>query len=65
MMRLILPVCGNVKMPLSFFFFKGNADLNSLHILNMVGTRNATDYGTQICASFLRDLKALFVLKCL
>lgn len=25
----------------------------------MVGTRNATDYGTQICASFLRDLKAL------
>lgn len=40
-------------------FFKGSADLNSLHILNMVGTRNATDYGTQICASFLRDLKAL------
>ena len=40
-------------------FFKGNADLNSLHILNMVGTRNATDYGTQICASFLRDLKVL------
>ncbi len=40
-------------------FFKGTADLNSLHILNMVGTRNATDYGTQICASFLRDLKAL------
>ena len=40
-------------------FFKGNAGLNSLHILNMVGTRNATDYGTQICASFLRDLKAL------
>ena len=40
-------------------FFKGNADLNSLHILNMVGTRNATDYGTQICASFLRDLKAV------
>jgi len=40
-------------------FFKGNADLNSRHILNMVGTRNATDYGTQICASFLRDLKAL------
>ena len=40
-------------------FFKGNADLNYLHILNMVGTPNATDYGTQICASFLRDLKAL------
>lgn len=40
-------------------FFKGNADLNSLHVINMVGTRHATDYGTQICASFLRDLKAL------
>lgn len=40
-------------------FFKGNADLNSLHIINMVGTRHATDYGTQICASFLRDLKTL------
>lgn len=40
-------------------FFKGNADLNSLHIINMVGTRNATEYGTQICATLLRDLKAL------
>ena len=40
-------------------FFKGNTDLNSLHIINMVGTRNATDYGTRICTSFLRDLKTL------
>ena len=40
-------------------FFKGNTDLNSLHVINMVGTRNSTDYGTQICASFLRDLKTL------
>lgn len=40
-------------------FFKGNADLNALRILNMVGTRNATDYGKQLCATFLRDLKAL------
>lgn len=40
-------------------FFKGNADLNALHIINMVGTRHATDYGAQICASFLHDLKAL------
>ena len=40
-------------------FFKGNTDLNSLHIINMVGTRNATNYGTQLCASFLRDLKTL------
>lgn len=40
-------------------FFKGNADLNTLHIINMVGTRNATEYGKQLCATFLRDLKAL------
>lgn len=40
-------------------FFKGNTDLNALHIINMVGTRHASDYGTQICASFLKDLKEL------
>lgn len=40
-------------------FFKGAADLNALHVINMVGTRHATDYGTQICATFLRDLKTL------
>ena len=40
-------------------FYKGNADLNALHIINMVGTRHATDYGTQLCTTFLRDLKAL------
>lgn len=40
-------------------FFKGNADLNSLHLINMVGTRNASDYGKQLCATFLRDLKVL------
>lgn len=43
----------------AILFFKGNADLNALHIINMVGTRNATDYGKQICATFLRDLKVL------
>lgn len=35
-------------------FFKGNADLNSLHIINMVGTRNATDYGKQLCVKIGR-----------
>lgn len=32
---------------------------NALRIINMVGTRNATEYGKQLCASFLRDLKIL------
>ena len=38
-------------------FFKGKADLNAFHIINVVGTRNATDYGKQICVSFLQDLR--------
>lgn len=41
-------------------FFKGNTDLNTLRIINMVGTRRATDYGTQICATFLHELKELY-----
>lgn len=40
-------------------FFKGNANLNNLHVVSMVGTRRATDYGRQFCADFLRDLSAL------
>lgn len=44
--------------PLSLFF-KGDADLNQLHIICMVGTRRATDYGKQFCADFLQDLKEL------
>ncbi|MBO4985486.1 MAG: DNA-processing protein DprA [Bacteroides sp.] len=37
-------------------FFKGNCDLNRLHVINMVGTRQATEYGKQFCRDFLRDL---------
>lgn len=40
-------------------FFKGNTDLNRLRVINMVGTRRATDYGKQFCADFLHDLSAL------
>ncbi len=40
-------------------FFRGNADLNALRIVSMVGTRDATDYGKQLCDTFLRDLQAL------
>lgn len=40
-------------------YFKGNADLNRLRVVSMVGTRHATDYGKQFCADFLRDLSAL------
>lgn len=40
-------------------FFKGNTDLNRLRVINMVGTRRATDYGKQFCADFLHDMSAL------
>ncbi|WP_300698895.1 DNA-processing protein DprA [uncultured Bacteroides sp.] len=40
-------------------FFKGNVDFNRLHVIAMVGTRNATEYGKQFCADFLRELAAL------
>lgn len=40
-------------------FFKGNCDLNRLRIINMVGTRQATEYGKQFCNDFLHDLAQL------
>lgn len=40
-------------------FFKGNTDLNVVHVLNMVGTRHATDYGKQLCKTFVEELKEL------
>lgn len=40
-------------------FYRGNADLNSRHIISMVGTRNATDYGKDLCDRFIHDLQEL------
>lgn len=40
-------------------FYKGNANMNCLHIIAMVGTRMATQYGKQFCADFVRDLAFL------
>ena len=38
-------------------FYRGNANLNQLHIICMVGTRHATDYGKEICRQFIQELK--------
>jgi DNA processing protein len=38
------------------FFFKGSADLNSLHILSMVGTRNASTRGKEHCEKIVASL---------
>lgn len=40
-------------------FYRGNADLNTLHVISIVGTRHATPYGQDICTRFLTDLSIL------
>lgn len=40
-------------------FYKGSANLNALRVINMVGTRHATEYGKTLCTQFLRELKVL------
>jgi DNA processing protein len=43
-------------------FSKGNANLNSQRIINIVGTRNATDYGKLLCRQLVEELQAYNVL---
>ena len=43
-------------------YYKGNADLNSKRIVAIVGTRNASDYGRQLCSSLVEDLAPMNVL---
>ena len=38
-------------------FIKERTDLNRRHVISMVGTRNATDYGKDLCLRFVRELK--------
>lgn len=40
-------------------FYRGTADLNKLHVISMVGTRHATEYGKDICLRFLKELQAI------
>lgn len=42
------------------FFYKGNADLNASHILSLVGTRNATQRGREICQRIVEGLALHF-----
>jgi len=36
-------------------YFKGNADLNQRRIISVVGTRNATNYGKELCDELIRN----------
>jgi len=38
------------------FFSKGDVDFNAPKILSVVGTRKATDYGTELCKKIITDL---------
>lgn len=40
-------------------FYKGNADLNARHIIDIVGTRHCTRYGEDLIHAFVRDLRQL------
>lgn len=43
-------------------YSKGNADLNMQRVVSIVGTRNSTDYGKQICEQLMADLQRYNVL---
>ena len=43
-------------------YYKGNANLNSQKVLSIIGTRNATDYGKNICKKIIEDLSSLDIL---
>jgi len=43
-------------------YSKGNANLNARRIVSIVGTRNATDYGRQLCAQLIEELQPYGVL---
>ena len=43
-------------------YYKGNADLNHPRIISVIGTRDATNYGKDICEKFIRELAELNVL---
>ena len=43
-------------------YAKGNANLNAQHIVNIVGTRNATEYGKQLCHQLIEELQQYQVL---
>lgn len=38
-------------------YYCGSANLNSTHIINMVGTRKCSEYGRELCKNFIKDLK--------
>jgi DNA processing protein len=46
----------------ALLYYKGSANLNHPHIIAMVGTRRATNYGKEVCQRLIGELKTLDVL---
>ena len=42
----------------ALLYYRGNADLNTSKIISVVGTRNNSDYGKQVCEKFIDALHA-------
>lgn len=38
-------------------YYKGQSDLNAPRVINIIGTRKATEYGKQVCAQLIEQLK--------
>ena len=43
----------------TLLYYRGTTSLNAQHIISMVGTRQITAYGKDLCQQFVKDLKAL------
>ncbi|MEO6539161.1 MAG: DNA-processing protein DprA [Ferruginibacter sp.] len=41
----------------SLLYYRGNADLNTNKVISVVGTRNHSEYGKQVCEKLVADLK--------
>lgn len=52
----------NCYDPPTILYYRGNADLNTSKIINIIGTRNNTDYGRLITEQLINDLQNLQVL---
>jgi DNA processing protein len=46
----------------ALLYSKGNADLNMRHVISIVGTRNATEYGKHLCRQLVEEMQQYNVL---
>lgn len=52
----------NCYDPPTLLYYRGNADLNASRIINIIGTRNHTDYGKHVTEKLVNDLSNMNVL---